>query len=88
MTLYSQKEDICSAELDGSTCLFDPSTAEYLNLNSSGSAIWNEISEPKSIEDIVSDLLNQFDVDPIQCSEETGEFLEKAINKGMIVIAN
>jgi len=88
MKLYSRSADVCSAELDGTACLFDPSTAEYLNLNSSGTAIWNAISVPKTIEDIISELLNQFDVEPDQCTKETANFLQEAVNKGMIKAIN
>jgi hypothetical protein len=84
MNLYSRSAKACSAELDGTACLFDPSTAEYLNLNSSGSATWNAISVPKTIEDIISELLDQFEVESDQCMKETVNFLEEAENKGLI----
>ena len=38
--------EVCAAELDGEICLFEPVKAEYLNLNSTGSAIWNLLEEP------------------------------------------
>lgn len=87
MQLYSQNPDVCAAELDGAICLFNPTTAEYLNLNSSGSAIWNAINEPKSKEDIVTELLPQFEIEQNQCYEETSKFLQEAANKGLVKIA-
>ena len=87
MQFYSQNPDVCAAEIDGEFCIFNPTTAEFLNLNPSGSAIWNAINEPKSKEDIVTELLLQFEIKRDQCDEETSQFLEEAANKDLVIIS-
>lgn len=87
MQFYSQNPNVCAAELDGEICLFNPTTAEYLNLNTTGSAIWNAINEPKSQEDIVTELLLQFEIKRDQCHEEISKFLQEAATKGLAKIS-
>jgi hypothetical protein len=84
--LYAQNPSICAAELDGEICLFNPSTATYLNLNGPASAIWNLIASKASEETIISALLDTYDVDEALCLSETREFLLQAVEKGMVEV--
>ena len=84
--IYLQNPSICAAELDGEICLFNPSTATYLNLNGPASAIWNLIASKASEETIISALLDTYDVDEALCLSETREFLLQAVEKGMVEV--
>lgn len=82
--LLSRNPDVCAAELDGEVCLFHPETAQYLNLNATGSAIWHLLENPADQDSLVSQLLAQYDVDENCCRRDTQAFLEKAIACGML----
>jgi hypothetical protein len=86
--LYSQNPEICAAELDGEICLFNPSTADYLNLNASASAIWNLIAQAKCEDEIVVELLERFDVTESECRQDTREILGQATQQGMVEVHN
>jgi hypothetical protein len=81
---YTQNADICAAELDGEICLFNPATAEYLNLNGPASTIWNLLSEPSDEETVVIALRKIYDVAEEICRLDTREFLGEALEKGMV----
>jgi hypothetical protein len=83
---YLQNPTICAAELDGEICLFNPSTAAYLNLNGPASAIWNVIASKASEELIIRTLLDAYDVEEDLCITETREFLNEAVEKGMVEV--
>ncbi|MCT0231176.1 PqqD family protein [Synechococcus sp. CS-1324] len=83
---YLQSPSICAAELDGEICLFNPSTATYLNLNGSASAIWNLIASKTNEEKILAALLDAYDVDEAVCHSEVREFLNEALEKGMVEV--
>jgi len=84
--LYVQNASICAAELDGEICLFNPTTADYLNLNATASAIWKLISEPRAEEAIVAELLEQYEVKEQECRQDTREFLSSALEQGMVEV--
>ena len=83
-TTYCQNPAICAAELDGEVCLFNPSSATYLNLNGPASAIWNLLASAATEESIVSALLKSYAVEEGVCRAETLEFLREAVEKGMV----
>lgn len=83
--VYRQNTDICAAELDGEMCLFDPSKAKYLNINGSGSVIWNLLAEPIDKETIVAELLERYEVEEATCQSEVEAFLKDATEQGLVL---
>jgi hypothetical protein len=81
---YAQNPEICAAELDGEVCLFNPATADYLNLNGSASAIWNLLAQPVGEDAIVQCLTRRYEVAEEVCRRETRAFLGQALERGML----
>ena len=77
--------EVCAAELDGEICLFEPVKAEYLNLNSTASAIWNLLEEPRELDHLLEALQNRYDVDLDTCRQQTEAFLGEAFKRGMLL---
>lgn len=78
---------ICAAELDGEVCLFHPDRGEYLNLNPSGSAIWNLLSMPLEREELITRLLDLYEVEEADCRRDTESFLALALEREMLLEA-
>ncbi|MFN5464030.1 MAG: PqqD family protein [Cyanobacteriota bacterium] len=76
---------ICAAELDGEVCLFHPERGEYLNLNSSGSAIWNLLDTPLEREELITRLLERYAVEESDCRRDTETFLTQALEREMLL---
>jgi hypothetical protein len=85
MMTLSRNLTICAAELDGEICLFHPGNAEYLNLNATGSEVWNLLDVPMDREQLVAHLLERFAVEEATCRRDTEAFLEEAIARGMLL---
>jgi len=83
--LILRNPEICAAELDGEICLFHPDNAQYLNLNSTGSAIWTLLEDSTDREGLVAQLLARFEVDEAICRRETEAFLAEALALGMLL---
>jgi hypothetical protein len=81
---YVQNPAICAAELDGEVCLFNPATADYLNLNGSASAIWNLLAQPAGEDAIVRSLAELYAVSEEVCRRDTRAFLRRAVARGML----
>ena len=74
---------VCS-ELDGQTALFQSGTCDYLVLNETGSAIWDALHSPKTLEQICEKLLAEYEVTPEQCRMSVEEWLSIAMAKEII----
>lgn len=82
--LLRRNPDVCAAELDGEVCLFNPENAEYLNLNATASSIWNLLETPSDLDALLTALQARFEVDAVTCREQTGQFVEEALKRGML----
>jgi hypothetical protein len=82
--LLSRNPDIYAAELDGEVCLFNPESAEYLNLNATASCIWSLLENQAIFEDLVVTLQKLYMVDENTCRLETERFVAEALQKGML----
>jgi Coenzyme PQQ synthesis protein D (PqqD) len=83
--ILHRSTEICAAELDGEVCLFNPENAEYLNLNGTGSTIWNLLEMPMDMDALVSALQGRYEVDSLVCHRETEAFVAEALKRGMLV---
>ncbi len=83
--LLRRHPDVCAAELDGEICLFHPQNAEYLNLNATGSTIWNLLDVPTDLDRLVAQLLARYAVEEATCRRETEAFLARALERGMLL---
>ena len=82
--LIVRNPDVCAAELDGEICLFEPVKAEYLNLNGTGSAIWNLLEEPAEVDQLLASLQTLYNVDAVTCRQETEAFIGEALKRGIL----
>ena len=83
--LIERNPEICAAALDGEVCLFNPQSAVYLNLNSTGSIIWNLLEAPTALDELISNLQARYAVDSDICRSETESFVSEALEKGMLL---
>ncbi|MCP9910277.1 PqqD family protein, partial [Cyanobium sp. BA20m-p-22] len=68
----------------GDASLFNPENAQYLNLNSTGSSIWNLLEAPAELEELIFTLQARYAVDPETCRHETEVFVAEALKRGML----
>ena len=82
--LIARNPEVCAAELDCEICLFEPVKAEYLNLNGTGSAIWNLLEQPTELALLLAALQSRYAVDADTCRQETEAFISEALKRGML----
>jgi hypothetical protein len=84
MEKYSRNEQIIDGELDDNQVMMHLDKGKYFGLDPVAKRIWQLIEVPKSIDEITSVLLDEFEVSSAQCLEEVQAFLEKAIQFDII----
>lgn len=73
-----------STDLEGEAVILDTDASEYYGLNEVGTRIWTLLEEPKTFEELVSALLEEYDVDRDQCEEDVSKLLRQMMEKDLL----
>ena len=73
-----------SAELSDEVAILHVGKGVYYGLNEVGTRVWKGIGEPRSVEEILEDLLSRYDVEPGQCRRDLFSLLEELIAEGLV----
>mgnify|MGYP001192314430 CR=1 FL=1 len=84
-SVYRRAPKAIFTDLDGETALFHTDTCEYLVLNATGSAIWELIGTPTTLQDICKQLVADYDVAPEICMQETSAWLKSAVEREVVL---
>lgn len=71
-------------DLAGEKVMVDFETGKYYMIKGTGSDIWDMIQEDISVGEIVSRLLNEYDVSEDECYRSVSDFLNQLYEAGMI----
>jgi Coenzyme PQQ synthesis protein D (PqqD) len=74
------------SHLAGETVLMDKQTGDYFGINAVGTMIWELLAHPSTAESIVEQLTQRYEIDPITCGIEVGQFLATLENKKMLLV--
>ncbi|RLL42776.1 lasso peptide biosynthesis PqqD family chaperone [Oceanobacillus piezotolerans] len=88
LQVYSQVEGNIVSDMDGEKVMLSIQNGKYYNLGEIGGEIWDQIKQPKGMEEIVEYLQTQYDVSKEECTEQVTAFLEQLLAEGLIKIEN
>lgn len=83
--VLNRKMGIMTADMNGAIVMLDIESGKYFNLGEVGGRIWEILEQPTSVKDLVSTLVQEYDVTEEQCLEDIVPFLEKMLNRGLVV---
>lgn len=83
-SLVSAIKDQVSCEVSGEAVILKVDTGVYYGLNSVGTRVWNLVQQPTAFKEILRVLLDEFDVEPAQCSRDLIELLKEMATVGLI----
>jgi len=85
MEKYQRNTQVIDGTIDSSQVIMHVERGKYFGLNPIGKRIWELIEAPKTLEQITSDLLLEYNITPDQCKTEVQAFLEKGVECDIIV---
>jgi hypothetical protein len=86
--VYARTKDVIEADVGGEIVLLHTQNWQYFEFDKVGAAIWALLDEPKSLDSVVTSLLEQFEVGQDQCRSETKTFLDEMVAQGLITAGN
>ena len=86
--ISASKDQVTGELLEGDVVILNMADDVYYGLNPIGGRIWNLIQEPRIVSEIISTLLDEYDVETEQCTAEVFALLHDLASKGLIVVQN
>jgi predicted transcriptional regulator len=65
--------------------MMDASQGQYFGLNAIANLIWQLLEAPKSVDELVKILTQQFDVSELQCRQDTELLIQQLLDKKVIL---
>ncbi|MHC1681573.1 MAG: lasso peptide biosynthesis PqqD family chaperone [Clostridiaceae bacterium] len=82
----AQKTGLDSSDMDGEIVMMDIDKGKYYSFNQVGSRIWNLIENPLAVSEIITTLLEEFNVDIETCEKAVLDFINRAYDEGIIYV--
>ena len=82
-TVFYRKEGLITADMDGETVMMDIETGKYYNLGRTGGDIWKSLENHHTVDRIVDEMMEIYDVERAECEKETKSFLTQLIDAGL-----
>lgn len=82
---YRRRSDVHFTELpDGGLALLDAKRSVFHGCNAVGKQIWALLAQPRTAAEIMSQLQQDFAVDPARCEQEVDDFLRQLASQALI----
>ncbi len=82
--VFKRNPRLISADMAGETVMMDTAEGKYYSLGVSGGYIWSLLETPRGLSDIISDLIETYDVTFEQCLKDTKPFMDDLLQRGII----
>ncbi len=85
-TTVEVSKDQVSCDLDGEAAILNLKNGVYYSLDSVGARIWQLIQQPRTLDQIRTVVLEEYDVEPQRCERDLQELLQKLASEGLIEV--
>jgi Coenzyme PQQ synthesis protein D (PqqD) len=82
--MYERATELMEAELGDELVALEPQRGECFGFNSVATFVWQALREPKSFAQLRDALVEEYDVEPEQCSRELKDLLADLQAKGLV----
>ncbi len=84
--ICQRTDDIFGSQIDSEKVLFDAKTGDSFGLSVTGTAIWDHLAKPITMETLCQKLVSEFEVDLDQCYREVSAYIALLEEKDLVII--
>lgn len=84
-TIVQGKGNIVS-DMDGEKVMLSIQNGKYYNLGEMGGTIWDFIEKPRSVSQLVTALMSEYEVEQSTCEEQVVSFLELLLKENLVEV--
>ncbi len=85
-TMVSTSKDYVYCNVEDEMVLLGMEDGIYYGLNPVGAFIWEQIKEPKTIDEIRDAVLSEYEVNKSECEGDLYELLRELVEKGLVEV--
>ena len=85
--IYKRSVQLMEAELGDELVALEPDVGRCFGFNNVAASVWRLLEQPKTLEQLRDALIEEYEVDPEQCSRELSELLADMSVKGLVTKA-
>jgi hypothetical protein len=85
--IYIQNAEIIQSKIGDEVVMLDMASGFYFGLNSVASAIWHKLEKGISFDELIGQLMEEFQVERALCEQDTKELIDQLLEKNIIRIA-
>ena len=75
---------VATADLGGESVLLDPVSGRYFGLNEVGTRIFELLSEPRSVSELVDVLVQEYEVGEGRLKRDVEQFVSDMMSRGLV----
>jgi len=87
-TIVTMNKDYVYCKVENEMVLLGMEDGIYYGLNPVGAFIWEQIKEPKTIDEVRDAILVEYDVGKVECEQDLYELLQELVEKGLVEVKN
>ncbi|MFE0557446.1 lasso peptide biosynthesis PqqD family chaperone [Paenibacillus sp. NPDC058910] len=84
--LVVQSEGFLVSDMDGEKVMLSIENGKYYNLGRIGGRIWEFISSPVTISNMVDQLVLEYEIEPELCEQQVRLFLKQLATEGLVQV--
>lgn len=84
--IYKNDDRFLSNLLGNELVMMDLSTGDYINLNPVGADIWDMLTEPISVNELLSRTINTYDITAEQATPPVFDFVNHLYEQNLVLI--
>ena len=84
---YRIRPGVVSAPVDGEITVLEPVGGVYFGLTDVGARVWELLQEARSLDGLVSQLVEEYEIDRASCMEDLTPLLEELTRRNLIEVA-
>lgn len=88
MRYQRTQNEVLQTEVDAGLALLDAKTNTYFLLNRTGSLIWDQLEEERSVDELCATVARKFEVTAANCKNDVEGMLSALTNKGLVVVSS
>jgi len=77
-------EDHLTSEVDDEKVVLQTKTETYYGVDGVGSRAWELLQQPRSVEEIQSEIVAEYDVDPERCRRDVESFVSDLLDERLV----
>jgi hypothetical protein len=82
--VYKRAADLMEASVGEEILGLDARAGNCYGFNGVAASIWRKLENPKSFDELLSELIEEYEVDAEQCSPEVRAFLDDMLTQGLV----